>query len=115
MTVTAQIAPPPRRSLYWRFNRFLERTFPAGLYQSSLIIVVVTMVLMQAIMVGIILDRLWDNVTRVLAKSLAREIGFVIDQYDTSAKTPEALAQIECTAHKKMRLGLTSEHTPKIR
>ena len=45
---------------------------------------------------------------------LAREIGFVIDQYDRSAKTPEALAQIEFTANKKMRLGLTIEHNAKL-
>src|SRR5438552_9177242 len=114
MTVTAQTAPPPRRSLYWRFNRFLERHLPAGLYQRSMIIVVAPMVLMQAIMVGMILDRHWDNVTQVLAKSLAREIGFVIDLYDHSAKTPEAVTQIETMANKKMKLGLTIERNARL-
>ena len=63
-----------QHSLYWQFNRFLERYLPAGLYQRSLIILVAPIVLMQSIMVGIILDRHWDNVTKVLARSLAREI-----------------------------------------
>src|SRR5436853_5675518 len=109
MTVTAQTAPPPRYSLYWRFNRFLERHLPAGLYQRSLIIVIAPMVLMQAIMAGMILDRHWDNVTQVLAKSLAREIGFVIDVYDRSAKTPEAVAEVEQMANRTLRLRLTIE------
>src|SRR5436305_2403201 len=114
MTIAAQVERRPRRSLYWHFNRFLERHLPAGLYQRSLIIVIAPIVVMQAIMVGMILDRHWDNVTRVLAKSLAREIGFVIDLYDRSDKTPEAVAQIESTANKKMRLGLTIERNAKL-
>jgi two-component system, OmpR family, osmolarity sensor histidine kinase EnvZ len=114
MTVTARAAPTRGRTLYSHFNRFLERYLPAGLYQRSLIIVIAPIVLMQAIMVGMILDRHWDNVTQVLAKSLAREIGFVIDLYDHSPKTPEAVAQIETTANKKMRLGLTIQRDAKL-
>ena len=75
-----------QHSLYWRFNRFLERYLPAGLYQRSLLIVVAPIVLLQSIMVGIILDRHWDNVTKVLARSLSREISLVIDLYDRSDK-----------------------------
>ena len=53
-------------TLYWRFNRFLERYLPAGLYQRSLLILCVPIVLLQSIMVGIVLDRHWDSVTKVL-------------------------------------------------
>ena len=67
--------PGHAASLWWQFNRFLERHLPAGLYQRSLIILVAPMVLLQSIMAGIILERHWDNVTKVLARSLAREIG----------------------------------------
>ena len=73
-------------TLYWRFNRLLERYLPAGLYQRSLLIVVVPIVLLQSIMVGIILDRHWDSVTRVLARSLAREISLVIELYPTKLR-----------------------------
>jgi two-component system, OmpR family, osmolarity sensor histidine kinase EnvZ len=109
MTIAARLERPPRRGLYWHFNRFLEQHLPAGLYQRSLIIVIAPMVLMQAIMAGMILDRHWDNVTQVLAKSLAREIGFVIDVYDRSAKTPEAVAEVEQMANRTLRLRLTIE------
>jgi two-component system osmolarity sensor histidine kinase EnvZ len=111
MAVAAQLNRPPRHSLYWRFNRFLERHLPTGLYQRSLIILIAPMVLMQTIMVGMIFDRHWDNVTRVLAKSLAREISFVIDIYERSAKTPAAIAEVESMANKRMKLGLTIERS----
>ncbi len=106
--MTAIGAPdrPERPGVYFRFNRFLERHLPAGLYQRSLIIVIAPMVLLQTIMAGIILDRHWDNVTKVLGRSLAREIGLVTDLYDRSAKTEAALAEIEAVANKRLKLGL---------
>lgn len=106
--MTAIGAPdrPERSGFYFRFNRFLERHLPAGLYRRSLIIVVAPIVLLQTIMAGIVLDRHWDNVTKVLARSLAREIGLVTDLYDRSAKTEAALAEIEAVANKRLKLGL---------
>jgi len=93
-------------SYYFRFNRFLERHLPSGLYQRALIILVAPMVLLQSIMTGIILDRHWDNVTKVLARSLAREIGLVINLYDTSDKSDQALVRIEKLANDRLKLGL---------
>jgi len=97
---------PERGSLYHRFNRFLERHLPRGLYQRSLIIVIAPIVLLQTIMAGVILDRHWDNVTKVLARSLAREIGLVTDLYDSTDKSEAALANIEAVANKRLDLGL---------
>jgi two-component system, OmpR family, osmolarity sensor histidine kinase EnvZ len=98
-----------QHSLYWRFNRFLERYLPAGLYQRSLLIVVVPIVLMQSIMVGIILDRHWDSVTKVLARSLAREISLVIDLYDRSDKTVQAIENLRAMTNERLRLRLSVE------
>jgi len=95
------------KSLWWKFNRFLERHLPAGLYQRSLIILVAPMVLLQSIMAGIILERHWDNVTKVLARSLAREIALVNELYDRSNKSPAALEEIEALANNKLKLNLT--------
>jgi two-component system osmolarity sensor histidine kinase EnvZ len=94
-------------SLYWKFNRFLERHLPTGLYRRSLIILIAPLVLLQSIMAGIILDRHWDQVTKVLSRSLSREIGLIIDLYERSAKTPEALSYLEALANDRLRLGLT--------
>lgn len=93
-------------NLYFRFNRFLERHMPHGLYYRSLIIVIAPIVLLQTIMAGIILDRHWDNVTKVLGRSLAREIGLVTDLYDRSDKSEAAIKEIELVANKQLRLGL---------
>jgi two-component system osmolarity sensor histidine kinase EnvZ len=108
MTAIVTHSPPrPAPSLWWRFNRFLERHLPAGLYQRSLIILVAPMVVLQSIMAGIILERHWDNVTKVLARSLAREIGLINELYDRSNKTPQALDEIENIANKRLKLNLT--------
>src|SRR5215211_7753820 len=48
-----------RRSLLWHVNRFLERHLPDRLYPRSLIIVVAPMVILQAIMAFIIMERHW--------------------------------------------------------
>ncbi|MGE0008088.1 MAG: ATP-binding protein [Parvibaculaceae bacterium] len=103
-----------QHSLYWQFNRFLERYLPAGLYQRSLLIVVVPIVLMQSIMVGIILDRHWDSVTKVLARSLAREISMVIGLYDRSDKTPRAVEDLQAMTNDRLRLRLSVERNAEL-
>jgi two-component system osmolarity sensor histidine kinase EnvZ len=100
-------ANPP--SFSWRFNRFLERHLPSGLYQRSLIIVVAPIVVLQTIMAGIILDRHWDQVTKVLSRSLAREVAMVVEMYERSSKTESALAEIASLANEKLNMRLTIE------
>jgi two-component system, OmpR family, osmolarity sensor histidine kinase EnvZ len=93
-------------NVYYRFNRFLERMLPRGLYQRSLIIVIAPIILLQAIMAGIILNRHWDDVTKVLGRSLARQIGLVTFLYDTSDKSDAAVANIERLARERLKLRL---------
>ncbi len=96
---------PQPRSLYWRFNRFLERRFPAGLYQRALIIVIAPMVLLQIIMGVMFMERHWDNVTKTLSKSVAREMGFVVAMYETSPKTEESLERLQRYANEYLAIG----------
>ena len=100
---------PRRRSLYSRFNRFLERRLPSGLYQRALIILIAPMVLLQTIMAGIILDRHWDQVTKALSRALASEIGLMIALYEDSAKTPAAVKSLERLIDERLKLKLTVE------
>jgi two-component system, OmpR family, osmolarity sensor histidine kinase EnvZ len=93
-------------SFYFRFNRFLERYAPTGLLYRSLLIMITPIVLLQTIMAGIILDRHWDNVTKVLGRSLASEIGLLTDQYDRSDKSEAAIKLIEKDATDRLHLGL---------
>ncbi len=106
MSAVTETGRKTEHSVYWKFNRFLERYLPAGLYQRSLIIVVAPIVLLQCIMVAIILDRHWDNVTKVLARSLSREISLVIELYDKSRRTPAEVGEIEQMANRTLRLNL---------
>ena len=64
--------------LYRQFNLFLEKHMPEGLFARALIILVAPMVLLQTIMTGLILDRHFENVTRLLARSFARDISVLI-------------------------------------
>lgn len=112
MTAAVPSTAPEKRqkpSPYWWFSRFLERHLPAGLYQRSLIIVVAPIVVLQTIMAGIILDRHWDQVTKVLSRSLAREIELIIELYRQSDKSDMALANIETLANDKLNLRLSIE------
>ena len=99
----------PRRSIKWRFDRFLERHLPDRLYQRSLIIVIAPMVLLQAIMAFLIMERHWDNVTRALAKTVAREIAFVTALYEASPKTPAAIARLLDTANRTLEVRFSLE------
>jgi two-component system osmolarity sensor histidine kinase EnvZ len=106
-TAAERISTP---DIIWRFNRFLERHLPAGLYQRSLIIIIAPIVVLQSIMVGIILDRHWDNVTKVMSRSLSREIALLTELYDRSDKSIAAERDVEDLAMRRLRLRLTIEH-----
>ncbi len=97
---------PQNQTLVDRFNRFLERHLPGGLYQRALIILIAPVVLLQTIMAGIILDRHWDNVTKALGRSLSMEIGMLVDNYQKSDKSAPAIAEIEKTARERLRLDM---------
>jgi two-component system, OmpR family, osmolarity sensor histidine kinase EnvZ len=93
-------------SLYSRFNRWLERVAPAGLYRRAMLILIVPVLLMQLIVTGFILDRHWDNVTKVLARALSREVGVLVDLYNKSDKSDAAVADIEHLATERLKLEL---------
>ncbi len=93
--------------IYNRFNAFLERHMPEGLFPRSLIILVAPVVLLQTIMTGLILERHFENVTRLLARSFAREVSLLVDLYEESDRSPAAVARIERLANDNLGLGLT--------
>ncbi len=95
------------KTLYNHFNRFLETYAPHGLYGRALAIMITPVVLLQLIMAGIIIERYWDNVTRVLARSLSNEIGLLIALYEKSDKSDAALENLEALAFGKLRMNLT--------
>lgn len=93
-------------SLYWHFNRFLERHLPGGLYRRSLIIVIAPMVVLQALMAWAILESHWDHVTKTLSKAVARDMAFVVALYENSDRSAAALEKLQAIANKHLELGL---------
>ncbi len=104
----------PQSWLYRRFNLFLERLMPEGLFARALIILVAPMILLQSIMTGLILDRHWENVTKVLARSLARDVSMLIQLYEQSDKSDQAVARIEGMANERLVLGLEIERNAQL-
>jgi two-component system, OmpR family, osmolarity sensor histidine kinase EnvZ len=93
--------------LYNRFNTFLERRMPEGLFPRALIILVAPVVLLQTIMTGLILERHFENVTRLLARSYARDVAVLVQLYEDSDKSAAAEDRIEALANNTLGLGLT--------
>lgn len=105
------------KSLYDHFNKFLETYAPHGLYGRALAIMITPVFLLQLIMAGIIIERYWDNVTKVLARSLSNEIGLLITLYERTDKSDIALIDIIALAHDKLRMNLQytrGEELPKV-
>jgi two-component system, OmpR family, osmolarity sensor histidine kinase EnvZ len=103
---------PP--SIYFRFNRWLERHAPAGLYRRAMLILIVPVLLMQLLVAGFILDRHWDNVTKVLARALSREVGVLVELYNKSDKSDAAVAEIERLARDRLSLELNVLRNAKL-
>jgi two-component system osmolarity sensor histidine kinase EnvZ len=95
--------------LYSRFNTFLERHMPEGLFPRALIILVAPVVLLQTIMTGLILERHFENVTKLLARSYARDVTLLVQLYEDSDKSLVARSRIVELANGTLGLGLTIE------
>ena len=104
----------PRIGLYKRFNIFLEAHMPEGLFARALIIIVAPMILLQTIMTGLILDRHWENVTKVLARSFARDVSLLVQLYEESDKGDAEITRIEQMANKRLVLGLTIQRDTEL-
>ncbi len=101
--------PREKRTLYWHFNRVLERYMPERLYQRSLIIVIAPMVLLQGLMAWVFLDRHYEAVTKSLSQSFVRDVALVMKTWEKSPHTEQDLAAVLEMANKDLALGLTVE------
>ncbi|MFM8747039.1 MAG: ATP-binding protein [Aestuariivirga sp.] len=97
----------PRNRLYDCFNAFLERHMPEGLFPRALIILVAPVVLLQTIMTGLIFDRHFENVSKLLARSFARDVSLLVQLYEESGGGPAATQRILELANGTLGLGLT--------
>ena len=66
------------------FLKTLKKIFPDGLYTRSLIIIIAPIVILQAILTFVFLERHWQLVTKKLSSSVVSEIGMMIDMLENS-------------------------------
>ncbi len=72
---------------YRTFVRLLADMMPKGLYARALIIIIAPIVVLEGVIAFVFMERHWQNVTRRLSETTARDIAALIDIYDGSPAT----------------------------
>ena len=89
----AQPARPRRMSAIRRTWRRLARRFaaamPTGLFGRSLIIIIAPMLLLQAIVAFVFMERHWQAVTNRLSAAVVRDISAIVDVIETYPQDTE--------------------------
>ncbi len=68
---------------YSRFARRLSGALPKGLFARSLIIIIAPIILLQAVVAAVFLERHWAQVTERLSESFVNDVRGLIAIYDT--------------------------------
>lgn len=110
MALSEKIAGPGRmgRALRRRLGRRVSAWMPKGLYARSLIIIVAPIVILQAVVAFVFMERHWQQVTGQLSEAVAQHIGGLIAFYEAHPDIDEdQLARIAAA-----RFGLVVEFRP---
>ena len=68
----------------WRFTgRLIRHWLPTGLYTRSLLIIILPMILLQAVVAAVFMERHWQMVTERLSAAVTRDIAAVIELLET--------------------------------
>jgi len=108
---------PPRRRVRASYRRLLRRVraaarrlgravrdaTPKGLYARSLLIIIAPVVLLQAVVAFVFMERVWQQVTAHLTAQLVGDIAAIVDMLDTY---PQDAGFAEITRIANERLGL---------
>lgn len=69
---------------YWRASgRWIRHWLPTGLYTRSLIIIILPMILLQAVVAAVFMERHWQMVTERLSAAVTRDIAAIIEILET--------------------------------
>ncbi len=85
-------------------NRWLRRRLPTGLYTRSLLIIIIPMILLQAVVAAVFMERYWQMVTQRLSMATTRDIASIIDIIQTY---PQDADYTEVTRIARDKLGLS--------
>jgi two-component system, OmpR family, osmolarity sensor histidine kinase EnvZ len=81
MTIQSALHLSRPREVWRQFARAVADMLPKGLYGRSLLIVILPMVLLQAAVAYVFMERHWELVTHRLSFAVARDVGAIIDLY----------------------------------
>jgi two-component system osmolarity sensor histidine kinase EnvZ len=88
--------------------RRVRSPLPKGLYTRSLLIVILPIVLLQAVVTSVFLERHWDRVTHALSGAVAQDVGTVIELYRNAATDGQRQAIISLAA-RRLSLAVSPE------
>jgi two-component system osmolarity sensor histidine kinase EnvZ len=89
--------------------RWLKSLMPTGLYSRALLIMIVPIVVLQAVVAFVFMERHWNTVTRRLSAAVTQDIAALIDVYGTYPQDPE---RIHLRRIALERLGLSVDFLP---
>jgi two-component system osmolarity sensor histidine kinase EnvZ len=91
-----------------RFTRWLRHQMPTGLYARSLLIIILPMVLLQAVVAFVFMERHWQLVTQRLSMAVTRDIAAIIDLIETYPQDDD-YAEITRIARERLELIISVE------
>ncbi|MGE0022886.1 MAG: two-component sensor histidine kinase, partial [Hyphomicrobium sp.] len=99
-------APALEQLRAWQkgFFGLLADSMPKGLYARALIIIIAPIVVLEGVIAFVFMERHWQNVTRRLSETTARDISALIEFYDKS--TPTDYDEIIRIARDRLNLSM---------
>ena len=88
----------------------LGEHMPKGLYARSLLIIITPVVILQAVVAYVFMEKHWQSVTARLSAATTKDIAAIIELYESSPHTAETTDRLERVA--RSELGLTVEFRP---
>ncbi|MET0747276.1 MAG: ATP-binding protein [Rhizobium sp.] len=89
-------------------NRWLRRRLPTGLYTRSLLIIIIPMILLQAVVAAVFMERYWQMVTQRLSMATTRDIASIIDIIQTYPQDAD-YTEVSRIARDKLGLSISIE------
>ena len=106
---TAGVMATPITGPWDRFTQWLKLGMPKGLYARALLIIIVPMVVVQALVAFMFVERQWNLVNDHLSSAVTREIATLIDVYKTY---PQGADRAQLRRIAQDRLGLVVDFLP---
>lgn len=91
-----------------RVLRWVRHQMPTGLFARSLMIIIIPMVILQAVVTYLFMERHWHMVTQRLSSAVTHDIAAIIDVMETYPHTSD-YAQLKRIARDRLELDISVE------